>query len=79
MRIAAIILGAAPVVHTEWNKYRLKRFEKITGKAAELDPNVKAIKERRARAGSEWKFWKSLCIGLAILLGATSFFLARMS
>lgn len=78
LRVAAIMLGAAPVIHTEWNKYQLKRFEKGTSAAAELDNKIKKLRDRRARQGSEWKGWKSACIVVAIISGAVSFYLTKV-
>jgi len=74
LRVGGLVIAAAPVIHTEFNKYRLKRLEKGFG-AASNDPVAKHQIERRSREGSEWKLWKSLCVGLGIALALVSFVL----
>lgn len=76
---AAIVLGAIPVIHTEWNKYMLKRFEKGVGVAGSSDPKVQILKEKRAREGSEWKLWKSALYVAGIIIGAASLVVKNIS
>ena len=79
VRLLAAAVAATPIFHTEWHKYRAKQFEKGVGRAAQTDPKVQELQRRRLREGSEWKLWKSSCIGLGIVLGLASFFLGKMS
>jgi hypothetical protein len=67
----------APVIHTQWHSYHHKKFVDGTA-AAPSDAKLRQLAERRAKEGSVWKLWKTLCMLLGVVLAAAAFFVGKM-